>query len=401
MKVALIDASLFTWPYDRELAGAMSDLGQAVRLFGKALPADDSRRDDPLFEPLFYRSLQAGPQSHLPPAATRIWKGLSHVASMRRLKRTLAVWRPDIIHFQWLPLPVVDARFLKPLRRIAPLVLTVHDSLPFNGTPGSILQNLGAVDIWRTFDRLIVHTKQGEARLLEQGIPAARIARIPHGLLHSGDHAEAPRSTSQVPSPAKPVELLLFGMIKPYKGVDVLIQAIARLPEAIRQQCRVRVVGKPHMDTAPLVNLAQKLGVADSVQFDFRFVPDSELALLMAQADALLFPYREIEASGVLMATIAHGRPLIASRLGAFAELIQHGDNGLLVEPDNDEALAAAIQRFILDPELRKTTSAGMIRLRDSIPGWDDIAGRTLAVYKTLGGSRNQTWASAVVAGVA
>ncbi len=388
MKVALIDPSLFTWPYDRALAGALADLGHEPRIFGKALMADDPRMADPLYAPSFYASLASPILARLPRVATRIWKGVSHVGSLRRLLDELTVWRPDVIHFQWLPLPMIDARFLARFRAIAPLMLTVHDTLPFNGTPGSILQNLGARDIWRAFDRLIVHTRQGEERLREQGIEGGRIVRVAHGLLHA---EQAPTAPAARPAGA-PVEFLLFGQIKPYKGVDVVIRALARMSEDLRSRCRVRIAGKPYMDMAPLLRLAKELGVEDSLIFDLRFIPDAEVAKMMADADALLFPYREIEASGVLMATIAHGRPLIASRLGAFGELIADGENGLLVAPGDDQALAAALGMMILQPENRLRMSAGMMRLRDSIPTWADIARQTAGLYGSLSESRRAGW---------
>jgi glycosyltransferase involved in cell wall biosynthesis len=393
MKVALIDPSLFTWPYDRALGGALADLGHETRIFGKALPPGDPRNADPLFAPSFYGSLVSPALARLPRVATRVWKGISHVGSLRRLIDDLTAWRPDVIHFQWLPLPVIDARFLGRFREIAPLVLTVHDTLPFNGTPGSILQNLGARDIWRAFDRLIVHTRQGEERLREQGIEGGRIVRVAHGLLHADQAPAVP-----APRPAEgPVEFLLFGQIKPYKGVDVVIRALARLSEDLRSRCRVRIAGKPYMDMAPLLRLARELGVEDSIVFDLRFIPDDEVAEMMAGADALLFPYREIEASGVLMATIAHGRPLIASRLGAFGEMIVDGQNGLLVTPADDQELAAALSMMILQPENRARMAAGMMRLRDSVPSWADIARQTAGIYGSLGEARRAGWTAAAV----
>ncbi len=395
MKVALIDPSLFTWPYDRALAGGMAELGHDVRIFGRVLPKNDARNQDPLFAPSFYPSLASPLLARLPRAAARLWKGVSHVGSMRRLADELTTWQPDAIHFQWLPLPALDGRFLNRFRRIAPLLLTVHDTLPFNGAPGSGLQNLGARDVWHAFERLIVHTRQGEERLIEQGIAPERIARISHGLLHAEEDLPV---TPPAAAPDAPVEFLLFGQIKPYKGVDVALRAFARLSESARARCRLRIVGRPYMDTAPLLQLARELGVEDNILFDFRFVPDAEVAAMMARADALLFPYREIEASGVLMAAIAHGRPLIASHLGAFGELIKDGENGFLVPPGDDQALAGAMSLMILQPALRERMTEGMAKLRASIPSWTEIARQTAGVYRTLGASPDASWAPPLAA---
>lgn len=376
MKIAIIDPSLFTWPYDRELVGALRGAGHDALIFGKALPRGDRRHGDRALRQHFYGALAALPAA-TPRAAVRALKGMSHVGALRRLAGELGRWSPDVIHFQWLPLPAVDRLALPWLRTIAPLVLTVHDTLPFNGAPGSALQGLGALGALRQFDHLIVHTDQGRRRVGPYA--AAAVSRIAHGLLHDGPAPDV----DQVPKPRGDEHtLLMFGQIKPYKGVDLLIRALADLPAVLRTRCRVRIVGKPFMDTEPLISLAHDLGVAERVEFRFDFVPDEELAGLFAEASAVVFPYREIEASGVLMTAITHARPVIASRLGAFAELIEDGRQGLLVPPGDPEALGAAIARLVTEPGLEQGLGEAMQRLKASIPSWAAIADQTVGAYE-------------------
>jgi glycosyltransferase involved in cell wall biosynthesis len=379
MRIALIDPSLFTWPYDHELTAGLSHIGNDALVFGKVLPPKQRERSEPLLRQHFYPMMAMPFWERVPKPAVRVLKGISHIGSMARLWRALLLWRPDVIHFQWCPLPAVDARFLSLFRRIAPIVLTVHDTMPFNGAPGSGLQNLGALSILGRFDHLIVHTDQGLERVSAHVEGMRRIARIPHGLLH--DESERHPPTRATAAPDGTVTFLLFGQIKPYKGVDVLLRALSRLTPQARSKCRVRVVGKPYMDTAPLIALASELGVKDFVQFEFRFVPDDELTTMLDEASVLVFPYREIEASGVLMASIARSRPVIASKLGAFGELIEDGRQGLLLPPGDDAALAGAIERIIREPGLLAVLTTGMDALRNSIPNWVEIARRTVDVY--------------------
>ena len=162
------------------------------------------------------------------------------------LRRSLLKLRPDIIHFQWLPLPVVDRPFLAGLRRIAPLVLTVHDTNPFNGDPSSGLQGLGAAKVFGAFDRLIVHTARGRERLIQHGADPARVIVTPHGPL--GKPVPAPVSDTM----NGVITFLMFGKIKPYKGIPLLIEAFSQLPGPLRAQARLRVVGKPYMDLEAL-----------------------------------------------------------------------------------------------------------------------------------------------------
>lgn len=367
LRVALIDPSLFTPPYDAALAAGLRAIGHEVKLYGPATRAGGEH------VPHFYRAAARAPQR-----AARVVKGASHVFDMAALAARLARERPDVIHFQWAPLPAVDRWFLPRLRRIAPLVLTVHDSTPFNGNPSSRLQRLGAHSILARFDALIAHTGSAVARLQANGVANVRLHRIAHGLL--GVQRDRARSTSG----ATTIAALVFGKVKPYKGIDVLIDAVGRLAPAVRERLRIQVVGQAYMPTAPLLERAARLGVHARFDFDFRFVPDAEAEQLFERADVLLFPYRTIDASGVLMVALAAGRPVIASRIGNFAELLADGREALLVPPDDPGALADALTRFVADAALRRSLAAGAAALRDSVPSWVEIARATEAVYRGL-----------------
>jgi len=299
-------------------------------------------------------------------------------ALLRQLKREA----PDVIHFQWLPLPLVDRQFLTRLRRIAPLVLTVHDSNPFNGSPAAGLQRRGMAASYVHFDRLIVHTRQGCARLLSQGVPEERLAILPHGLLGM-PHCEEARMGAE--PTGQPLTFLLFGKIKPYKGLDLLVEAFARLPRELAARANLRVVGKPYMDLAPIESRIAQLGLAGRIVIEPRFVSDEAVPSLFDGGTIATFPYREIEASGVLSLAIARGCPILASRLGGFAETVTDGVHGLLVEPDAVTALSAAMARFIAEPDFTRACASQVRRLAASMPDWTEIARRTVAVYRAAG----------------
>ena len=379
MKVAMIDPSSFTIPYDFALANGIAAAGVEPRLYLGDLRPEDRRPDDPAVVDLFYRELGHPALANLPKGIRRALKGLSHVSGMRRLVKTLDDWRPDVIHFQWFPLPLVDLRFLPTLRRIAPLVATVHDSNPFNGNPTSRLQVFATKSILRQVDALVVHTEQAVLRLKQGGLGTRRIERIPHGPLHE---------TAAMAEPVRrgAVEFLLFGKLKPYKGLDVLIRAAAMLPLTLRQRFRVRVVGQPYMAMKPLFELAEAAGIADRFVFDLRFVEDGEIPTLFRRADAIVFPYRDIDASGMLSTALAVGRPIVASALGCFAEQLKDDETALLVPPDDPGALAKALARLIADEALRWRLGTAGRRLHDDLPGWRQIGTLTVALYESLVG---------------
>lgn len=382
MRVALVDPSLFTLPYDRMLASGLREAGHDVVLHTRALEPAEGDGGGVALATDFYRATGGTRTAWLPDPLRLALKGVDHLASMAGLVARLRRERPDVIHFQWLPLPLADRLFLPALARVAPLVLTVHDSNPFNGNPGSRLQRIGATDCFGAFDRLIVHTERFRERLLAGGVPAERVTRIPHGLLGPAPpDAQAAAAAPLAAAPRRPSTFLLFGQIKPYKGADVLIEAFARLPEAMRTEARLRIVGKPYMDLAPLLDLASRRGVAGRVAVEPRFVPEEEIPALFGPDSIPVFPYREIEASGALTLAIAHGRPVIASRIGSFAEDLQDGAHGVLVAPDDADALAAAMERMLADPAFAARCAGNVQALSNAVPSWSEIGRKTAAVY--------------------
>jgi glycosyltransferase involved in cell wall biosynthesis len=375
-KVALIDPSLFTLPYDLKLVEGLRGIGHSVRFYGKALGPEETVPESAKLVPHFYPEMQDWGISRWPAGISRIVKGVLHLRSMRRLLDVLRTEQPDVIHFQWLPLPIIDRTFIGALQNIASLVLTAHDSRPYNASPSSMIQNLGAISALGCFDRVIVHTEQARRRLMEYGIAPDRIVRIAHGFLHDDMAAPAVALATQGD---KPVCFLMFGKIKPYKGADLAIEAMRRMPPELRERCVLRIVGKPYIDTKPLVRAAGELG--SCIALDFRHVPDQEIALLWQQADVLLFPYREIDMSGVLMSAIKPARPIIASKVGGFAELLENGRTALLVPPNDPDALSAAMSRLAREPSTRADMSQSLRAFAATIPTWRTIAAETAAVY--------------------
>ena len=376
MRVSMIDPSLFTLPYDNALAAGLAGAGHDVTLYGRRVGPDDSDPAGVNLVPAFYgltgRPLLAG----LPGGVRLGVKGLDHIWSMARLVRRLRRERPDVIHFQWLPLPIVDRRMLGRFRRVAPLVLTVHDTNPFNGDPSAGLQARGASACFALFDRLIVHTRQGLARMRAFGVPERKLVVVPHG------PSDLPPVAPNADAMLGTMTFMLFGKIKPYKGTDLLIEAFARLPEELREQARVRVVGKPYMDLGPLRALIGQRGVGERVGIEPRFVADAEIPALFAPGTVAVFPYREIEASGVLPQAMALGRPAIASALGSFAETLTDGVHGHLVPPDDADALTAAMAHLIADRGFAAACSRHARERSDRTESWEQIARRHVVTYE-------------------
>lgn len=375
MKIALIDPSVYTWPYDVRLAQGLASIGHDVTIYGSELPKPFTGTDRSFLKRHFYPGLKHPAIQKLPKRAFLFLKGISHIESMIRLLWVLHRERPNVIHFQWAPLALVDMRFIPLFRRIAPTVLTVHDSIPFNSNAKTRLQYLCAVEIMKRFDQLIVHTTAARARLESYGIAGDKINIVPHGLLLE------PKESAPYTGGDGRVNLLMFGGITPRRGVDVLLRAIALMPQDARHACRLHVVGEPYMPMEPLYDLVDSLGISEQITFDLRFVPDDEISTLIEYADIQVFPYRVIDASGMLTLTIGVGRTIVASKLGMFDELLRDGVHGALVEPDDPQALAVALYPLIMDASSRVRAAQAVKSLANSIPDWPAIARCTQEVY--------------------
>jgi glycosyltransferase involved in cell wall biosynthesis len=306
-------------------------------------------------------------------------KGLEHTVDMLRLLTLFRRRRPGVVHFQWLPLPAIDAAMVRRIRRsIAPVVLTVHDTVPFNDAPTSAMQRVGSLSAWADFDKLIVHGESSKELLTSRGIEASRISVIAHGILTvTPTRANAARTGERL-------VVLLFGRIKAYKGIDVMIEALGRLPAELRDRYQLLVVGEPLIPIEPFKDRAAALGIAENISWDLRYVSDSDMGDVFSKADVFAFPYREIDTSGVLMACLPYGKPVIASGIGAFRTLLQDGVHGRVVPPNDPDALAEALRGMAADPLMRATCGRNVAALGAQLPSWAEIAGQTMSLYDQL-----------------
>lgn len=378
MRIAVVDPSDFTPPYDRRLAQALGrhSATESTCLVGAGRGEGS---DSHTYVPHFYCLTERIRGRGVPKPFYLGLKGIEHVIDLLRLWRRLANWQPDIIHFQWLPIPGLDRWIIPLFERIAPVVLTVHDTEPFNDDPPSKLQKVGWEGALRALRTLIVHTQFSARRLRKMGIDTERIHVVPHGLLDDNSDG-VPVSRGDEAREVEQTVIQFFGTLKPYKGVDVLLRAFAQL--RTDEPAVLRISGRPRMDVDPLRNLARQLGVADRVEWDLRFVPDDEVPVLFREADVLALPYRTIDASGVLTKALLFGRPVVATDIGGIAEFVDDGEEGRLVPPNDPAATANALQQLLDDPSLRIQMGKKARQRAEAIPSWDDIADQTIKVYR-------------------
>jgi glycosyltransferase involved in cell wall biosynthesis len=372
MRVHVVDPSAYTPPYDHALCRALAGAGVDVELFtsrfayGPVPPAEGYRRRE-----LFYRLAHRGAADARRSRARLALKLAEHVPDMLRYRH--AARTAEIAHFQWLTVAELDA-YLLPRRRPTAagsrpkLVLTAHDVLPREPRPGQLAAQRR---LYGRFDAVVVHSEHGRKRLVgELGVEPQRVHVVPHGAL---THLAELPATGLPPFQTERPVVLFFGLLRPYKGLDVLLEAWRGIEGA-----ELWIVGMPRFDVAPLSAMAPS-----SVRFVQRFVPDAELPAYFRRADLVVLPYREADQSGVLFTALAFGRPLLLSDVGGFPEIAATGA-ARTVPAGNPAALREALRELLGDP-VRLAEMAAHARAVAAGPySWEAVAQAHLKLYERL-----------------
>jgi glycosyltransferase involved in cell wall biosynthesis len=366
MRVQLVDPSAFTPPYDRALAAALARAGAEVELvtskflYGAVPPPEGYTVDERFYRRAAARGL--GARGRVP------FKLAEHLADTLRFRRAP---HGDVLHYQWLTVPSLDSRLLPPTR---PRVLTAHYILPPSPRPHQVN---AARRAFERMDAVVAHSEHSAARLREEvGLEGGKVRVIPHGAFDYLTRLPEEKPLPEELAGAEGPVILSFGLIRPYKGLEVLLEAFARLEGA-----ELWVVGNPRTDLGPLRELAAR--APGRVRFVTRFVEDAEIPAIFRRADLVALPYLDAEHSGVLYTGLAFAKPLVLSAVGGFPEVAATGA-ARLVAPGDVEELAATLAELVADEPARAELAAAAARAAAGPFSWDEAARLTLGLYREL-----------------
>ncbi len=274
----------------------------------------------------------------------------------RSLVRNVAAWRPDVaICAMPALLDVMMADTLDALR--VPFAVIVHDAdlHPGDGVP---LQMRMQRRLMARAGALITLSDHVERRVREQLGPA-HPQRLLKGKLPPFRFGPP---TAEARKHGGPLRLLSFGRLLPYKGLDLLAAALRLLGP--RDDLEVRVVGE-----GPESPSLGELRALANVTVENRWVPEDEIASLLAWSDALVLSYREASQSGVAAAAISSRRYVVATRVGGLEEQFRGEELALMCEP-HAASIAAAIAQLA-------TGSPTPVKLAP-VSGWPEAAATLL-----------------------
>jgi glycosyltransferase involved in cell wall biosynthesis len=315
--------------------------------------------------------------------------GATHLAANAPLLRLAR--RVDVVHVQggeWPPLGALQALLVCAARR--PFVWTPHNT--FDRGERAYAHSRALTD--RCANRLVIHAEHDRAALPPE--TAAKAVVIPHGeyggLARRGAPDADPRAArAELGARDDELVVLLFGQLRPDKGVRDLLLAAADVPEV-----RVVLAGEDKGALAEVADLRADARLADRLVVRDGFVPAEEAGRLFAAADVAALPYHQASASGVLLLAYGYGCPVVAYPVGGLPEYVVDGETGWLCARADPDALAEQLRAIAAGgQETCRARGAAARALANERFSWDAIAERTAALYIDAQGRLDANAASA------
>jgi glycosyltransferase involved in cell wall biosynthesis len=341
MRVALLAPS---WPFKGGIARYSTDLFRALRATCDTLfittrrqypqwlyPGDGDRAPED-------RSLyEADARPLFDPLSPWSW----HVSA-----RAIADFQPHTLvlpwwHCYWAPSYLA---LLHLVRRRSPhttIVMLCHNVVEHEGAQG--LRRRLTRRVLKRADRHLVHG-QSQATALRELIGREAAAALEHPAYTADVAASGAGARVQARYGLREPLLLFFGYVRPYKGLDVLLEALA----IVRREHPVSllVAGEVWGDRREWLDRCRSLGLDSCVAFSNGYVNESDIAAIFDAAQLVVLPYRSATGSGVAKLAMSHGKPVLVTRVAGLADAVEDGVSGLLVPPQDPQAMAEAITGF-------------------------------------------------------
>ncbi len=266
---------------------------------------------------------------------------LTWLETFRRIKRG----QPDALILQWwVPywaLTFASIAFL--VRKFTPtrVLFICHNVLPHEG---SAIDRLSAKLALGQGHYFIVQSEK-DLNDLKRLLPGAQVRRTAHPIYEA--LALDRKMTDEEAKRQLGLEgkvLLFFGFVREYKGLKYLLKAIPQVMGKI--DAHLLVVGEFWDDKLSYLKLIEELGIAPAVTIIDRYIPNEELGLYFSAADVVVLPYVDATQSGVTQLAYGFEKPVITTLVGGIPEVVKDGETGMIVPPEDSEALGEAIARY-------------------------------------------------------
>lgn len=324
------------------------------------------------------------------------WTGRRGVRAARLLVQLirqthyLVQSRPDIVQFGEVEFPF-EGFFLQYMKwRGLKLAQVCHEfeSRETQGIMARLADRMKVI-VYESFDILFLHGASNLEKFhsLYPMIPRERLREIVHGneqIFPQPEDIDAQSAALQQKYGLEESNRLVvfFGTLTPSKGIPDLIKAFAGV-YAQNPSARLLIAGMPtkYMDMNALFNQVDDLRLRDVVIFDSRYLAMEEIAPLMHRSDVVVLPYLNSSQSGAIQVAYSSGRPVVATNVGAFPDVVDEGRSGFLVPPGAPQELGNAIVKIINDKDRATEMGRYAKQLSETKFAWPPIARTILEVY--------------------
>lgn len=276
----------------------------------------------------------------------KLKKMWNYIRSWKRIIDIMAREKYDILHVQWFLLSPIDYYFISKINKMKiKIIVTIHDILPFNKRFYDYRYH---EKIYSCADKIIVQAK-GNVSRFNDVFPqySSRVVYIPHGNFVEYANIHDKKSAKRyLDLPDDKKVILFFGQIKKVKGLGILIEAFANVCSK-RKDIFLVIAGNVWNDNFDIYSQKiNEFGISDNVRCDIKYIPDEEIEYYYSASDVNVLPYLNVYQSGVIQLAYAYCKPVIATKVGAFLEVVYDDVNGLLIEPNSVSELENAIYKI-------------------------------------------------------
>jgi glycosyltransferase involved in cell wall biosynthesis len=252
-------------------------------------------------------------------------------------------------------------------------LFVLHDALPHAGDDLPIRKRMLDSEI-ASSDGIIALTEHTRRIVTEiNGFPADRVWVMPLGVF--------PYAESDLPvrvQSSRPLQLLFFGRLLPYKGLDLLLEAY-RIMKRQGKNVALRIAGPGDIE-----QYRSQLADLRDVSIDNRWIPEEEVGSIFQNIDIVVAPYRGASQSGVLATSGAAGIPAVVTPVGGLTEQVLHEETGIVAADTTPAAIAQALNRLVDDEALRLHCAEGAKKHATEVLAWSAIAAQFSMVLKTI-----------------
>lgn len=292
--------------------------------------------------------------------------------------------KPDVIHFQWFPLLEVCSgehlavKMMRLFSKRTKTVLTIHNVYPHAFSENKKAQYAERFQkITKLMDAFIVHTEETKKEVINDfGIEEGRVNVVHHGIFAPNNFVPKENKIHD-----NGLNFIMYGNLSDYKGVDIFVDAISKLPEEYKKRVRGVIAGE--MQNKELCKKLQEDSKGLNIEWYPYFLSEQELNERIDDTNVIVLPYKKISQSGVLLLALYFRRYIITSDLPAFKETLHGFTDDMFFESENSDSLAQLMMRY-LDGKIDTAKQMKAIENLNEQYSWELAAEKTIGVYGTL-----------------